>query len=1158
MPYPFLPQLHGARVGDPGAIGKWTEVPDLLKAASEDMVSDTNATADVVTSIPTPWARPQVFADALANIGGGHPLREEVKNEWRGLLALFCFQKRLGLSLTAERLKISDPDAADAQVAKSLVEVAPIPPDADKAVKPAEAKDAWKTVYLIKAGDRLIAATSPLSLFYTPNSYRVAAPWKNKQTGRLTDPFAYYEEIGISNCLDDIATLHAWLKQFKASLSRLDLPGEPKPAKASSGTGTAQVEHHPYRNALNEQVDAWIEELDYELQKHTKAPDIGALEYEYVDGIEEPYRSYCASAKSTVINTKLHLVTGQCKTMAEDGRGVPVMVCQQIQEKRPNLLIDGTNTIGTIRIPDEAEGDTLRTKSGIEIKRKWVNPERLFFTEKVLELALSDAMLGGGLEGTERQCVLPLTRQALDFFRPLELADRFRWRKQGTDWVAELDLPLGQVVAKEGEPTEKETADEPDTTPEDKRKHRQVETEKFTISRVYPAAAVVRVPKEEKQPVIAFWPNFWAEDWQYNYIYLWGNPRVPDLKIRPVDHVEHAERLAEPWDGEVWRTERLTCGLECTWHEGEQDVPVGLIVPEMRRLKTKFPECRKPATATRVWQVAVDFGTSNTTIATLDPTVGVPSEWRVKDRLVFASRFPHDAQRFEAVNIHIKPSFQPAQARTEPPVRETGIATSTCAVYSPDGYLPVTHASFLPMDCLPNFSYYLLVGEGANIRSGLKWSTDATSRQLIATLLKHMVMLVAAEAKTVGVTDMTISWSYPSALPQWMVNDLEGKWTALHLTFTGTGIALDIGAKTTESEAVCRYVHHARSASIAGNALATVDIGGGTTDVAIWQNGKLHIQDSAYLAAGVVPEYLSRHLDAFKELVVEVAEYARAETWPQWEAMWRRSNKYSLISAAVNVILRDAGKYPNTVSNILYRQSDSKSHVPKLRDIIFLTLGGYAYYVGLCLRKIHKGQPGTMGCEIWLAGNGAGMLDWVSGAQKNVRDALCEIVRGAADLGANLGYVTMERTDRLKQEAARGLLYPALATLEDRNKAKRFLFESNYRYDTVELGWDTDLTQERYHDDSLHPPAELDELKRFLELYDQHGGQFHVTKLVPLVDHQKISDAVRTRIVSHHRQVQAGQEREQLASMFLEEVRAIMDKYLLGQDGQAATVDTHA
>jgi hypothetical protein len=83
MPYPFLPQLHGARVGDPGAIGKWTEVPDLLKAASEDMVSDTNATADVVTSIPTPWARPQVFADALANIGGGHPLREEVKNEWR-------------------------------------------------------------------------------------------------------------------------------------------------------------------------------------------------------------------------------------------------------------------------------------------------------------------------------------------------------------------------------------------------------------------------------------------------------------------------------------------------------------------------------------------------------------------------------------------------------------------------------------------------------------------------------------------------------------------------------------------------------------------------------------------------------------------------------------------------------------------------------------------------------------------------------------------------------------------------------------------------------------------------------------------------------------------------------------------------------------------
>ena len=86
----FLPEDSG-EVESPGNRGQWESIRELLKKLSDGLVVPKGASADALTAIPTVWARPILFAQALTD--DKHPLHREVVAEWRGkfVVVLDCW-----------------------------------------------------------------------------------------------------------------------------------------------------------------------------------------------------------------------------------------------------------------------------------------------------------------------------------------------------------------------------------------------------------------------------------------------------------------------------------------------------------------------------------------------------------------------------------------------------------------------------------------------------------------------------------------------------------------------------------------------------------------------------------------------------------------------------------------------------------------------------------------------------------------------------------------------------------------------------------------------------------------------------------------------------------------------------------------------------------
>ncbi|MFH8120445.1 MAG: hypothetical protein QXS37_06590, partial [Candidatus Aenigmatarchaeota archaeon] len=87
----YLPKIKKEILRGPQQIGVWENNSNLINQLPKELDIKGEATKDVLTAIPTIWARPLLFAEALIN--EEHPLHKQTENEWRGLLGVFCFSK---------------------------------------------------------------------------------------------------------------------------------------------------------------------------------------------------------------------------------------------------------------------------------------------------------------------------------------------------------------------------------------------------------------------------------------------------------------------------------------------------------------------------------------------------------------------------------------------------------------------------------------------------------------------------------------------------------------------------------------------------------------------------------------------------------------------------------------------------------------------------------------------------------------------------------------------------------------------------------------------------------------------------------------------------------------------------------------------------------
>src|SRR5690606_4796881 len=115
----------------------------------------------------------------------------------------------------------------------------------------------------------------------------------------------------------------------------------------------------------------------------------------------------------------------------------------------------------------------------------------------------------------------------------------------------------------------------------------------------------------------------------------------------------------------------------------------------------------------------------------------------------------------------------------------------------------------------------------------------------------HLFLSVAAEAAAAGARVGSIVTAYPSVFPEYLRYRHEQEWGRLSDAY-----GVEVKPPVAESTALASFLARALNVPIQANLLA-VDIGGSTSDLAVWAGGRQRISDSVRLAGGLISQLVA-------------------------------------------------------------------------------------------------------------------------------------------------------------------------------------------------------------------------------------------------------------------------------------------------------------
>jgi|GEM_PF-5160451 len=997
MPSFFLPTLKiNRKTATPAEAGSWSsdasgDKERLLETLPQDLaIGEDKINDEIVNAVPTIFARPWLFAQVLFS-GKTHPLFEQIRGEWRGLLGLFCFKDILQINLQVTGYRIPDEFAenpANSQIFEKLLNLL-IP------------NELWRNIFLIKVEDRVVGATSPLTVFFTPAQYacpKDIIPWSN-QMGQLTDPTPYFKTQREAGKLN-LQLLKTWLKNLLNQLTQSQL---------------AQDIQIKIAYLLQE----WLDELEV----NALGQDQFVFQHQMIS--ELPYSLFSQPIDMifpSQVESDIFLDIPELENP-------PLIICSETL-KEGIILYHGPSghfTGDMIKSPAGSKGDRLETSTGRFLNVPWIRPE-LLFSQQIMKLGLTSNTWNQRLmQNISSTYTLPFTEEFFNFFDLEFLEKNFRLNLGGEKLISTLSLPLKK--------------------------------RKIQWMQIYEPDKI-RKFEPDINPVLEVWPNFSTPDWKLYYLFyktleplytvsLGDQADRTKLALNPLGQIRSSAGKGE--DHMVWELESFPNIIACRCGDNS----AGVILLNRPQKET--------GKAANFWDVGFDFGTSNTNIFYKDATdirplalhdyyfqiTDTPPGTR-EEAILFKNFFP---PRIPRKIEEIKPDFPTLFLLTD---RERLSGHSTTSAPTEDiAYLqPLRLGKWLTDNLKPN----------------LKWLERAEERKWISSYLRHLIIMLAAEAKVKGVREMEIRWSYPSAFKKGWILDMHTMWNNLVADCQGlTGIDIRVAQPAhlkdlTESVAMVKYFVETQNASPAGdNPGVFIDIGGGTTDIGIWRNNKLMFQTSIKLAGNdIISEYAKKDRN-FREELVEVIFGSKEEA-----------------------ILADFDREPASVVNALIGKEEDYLKLKtalatglnvspafkSIRTLIFSFLAGIMFYVGRLLQHTELNFGDFSEVELWIGGKASRMADWVGDVQ-----IYKEILKEFVLKGANqaLQKIEINFSQHPKAEVGMGLVikrdfgeFPDSITISG---------EDNYLAEGEEIRWNSELNEEIFT--KIQPAPGADTLSNF-------------------------------------------------------------------------------
>ncbi len=739
--------------------------------------------------------------------------------------------------------------------------------------------------------------------------------------------------------------------------------------------------------------------------------------------------------------SNLRVIPSAIKTNAKPLIIIDENIAEYWGQPKQNIWVHKDRTLASLNVKDLRDGTLVWDDVN------WITSEELFL-EELGFLDLEDALPGGLLpkttlpitfNGEKVTPLIPLNPILLRYFTPEDLIGKIQLEPfnniNGQGIRITLTIPLSGIP-------------------------NQNQFQSYRLQKEY-------ILQEENAikylPVLTVWPNFRAKNWQQYYTFYYdGDYGEETFKVYFPN--QQARSFKAP-DGTG--SYQLSTLQEMPTHVVCKDSyyrDIGLI------LLSTPPEINSRGT----WRVGVDFGTSFTNVYVKGDNSG---------------DFPLDINKNLQLNITESPiatrfpalieSFIPAQfLPSEDPLPLCTVLTTKNG--EDEGELqPILDGRIFvpdPTEFDPNKQW---------IKLDLKWSNLRYSK----VFLRHLSLQISALAVHAGMN--TIEWciSYPSAFSNTNVTTFHRNWEEIAEELSPkTGITYscptidDTQRFCTESVALAQYFNDKEKHPLIRS--TCIDMGGGTSDISIWENRKIVYQCSVLLAGRNI----------FSEIIAMNPRYAQKLMKEFTPNDWTGLSEYSIMTNIDVALRHKAEEWLN--KKRIYKNEDE--YFQRLVTLTAIGVAGLYYYVGLILQVLHKQGKYSKDqiTPVYIGGNASRFLHWLSPTGKFDQNTEFNKLLSLM-LSKGSGFKDTHEKTRLstrpKHEVACGLvLSQTELTGMTENKEKQPIAGEDYY---VEYHDDDEEFQEKNNWQSrLHLEGNitkfdipnLDHLERFL--YEFHGG----------------------------------------------------------------------
>ncbi|MCM1982613.1 hypothetical protein [Lyngbya confervoides] len=938
MSFLILPQLKtDSDIRPSDDCGKWDVQQNgtfLNLASSLDYKAPGQSRS--ISAVPSMWARPLTLEMALHN--PNYPIREELVEQWQGMLAAIALAEVRGFPLKAQLVELGDL-AGENDFADALFELTPF---ALNTLYTLQGKKPWQDVYVFLWEDQPVGMSSPSTLVVPSEDGKWGdLPWWNGRTKRLTAPHPHLNET-------EKALFWRWLENLRLVLT------QHRGAPAAINRMSELVDN--FRNGLLERPPEQGLSLSDDQQFFGVALNRGTLE-----ALNRPVKPEEQPSCVRLIPSR-----------DRHSKALPLIlidpdIARAWNYPAQNIWIHEGKTLASLNLEDLRSGRLAWTAV------RYLETPDLFLQDfKFIDLdnALPGAYLPEGapitFNGKKVTPLLPLNPILLDYFTPEDLMQRLKLQPisgEGPMVRVTLDLPLSGVAQDESRP------------------------QNYRVVKDYP---ILEEHSIHEVPVLEIWPHFRATGWQDYYAFYY-DAEYGEETFQVNVPGSREPHLFQEGRGlyQVSRSAEFP-GYICA--QDSQRQTIGLILLRTPPLVSQGGH----------WTVGVDFGTSFTNVYINQR--GVVNPLPMENLHLKVTEVPNDTRVPVLFEYFVPEKFIPLHQ----PLPLSSVLTTRGKTNIPAGKERAIYDGRIYVPDLSTFQ------PNENwIETDLKWRNLIPNRLF----LQHLALYVSAIAANQGVQSIQWSLSYPSAFSKGDCTRYAQNWQTITEELVKiTGLDHQCPSLTdsdffrTESLALAQYFADQEDHDLVRS--TCIDMGGGTSDISIWEDNCLVHQCSVQLAGR---DLFSQFLEMNPKFLIQLMEQESRD----WQGL--KEDKFNV---KLDVWMRRESESWLKLKRAFVEEDEQFRGLLRLMAV---GVGGLYFYVGKLLNVLHaEGKYSSNEITpVYLGGNGSRLLNWLAiGGQFDRHSEVNFLLSRMLSCGSE--FTDTEELTRLssrpKDEAACGLV----------------------------------------------------------------------------------------------------------------------------------------